>query len=484
MGRRRFLGRSAAALAGAGLAATWGLPLRARSLGSNEAVRIAVAGVRLRGTELADAFRAVPGVRVVAVCDPDRDLVAAAADKARYLGEAVTTCADFRRLLDDKGIDAVAIATPNHWHALMTVWACQARKDVYVEKPVSHTIREGRTMVEAARKYERIVQAGTQNRSDTGLREAVRYLEEGRLGKILLARGFDRPQRTGIGKVDGPQPVPASVDYDLFQGPAALLPLRRRRLHYDWHFFWATGDGDCGNRGIHTLDHVRWAIGARRPPARVVTIGGRFGWDDDGETPNMQVTYFDCEPVPIVYELAGLPARKGAEEMATYRGLRASMVIECEGGFFAGGRGGGSVHDKDGRRLRHFPGDSGVTHQANFVEAVRSRKREQLRAEILEGHLSTTFCHLANISWLTGRRCAPDEVRDEVAGNSVLAEACGRMVEQLRANEVELESDRLVLGLALAFDGERERFVGPGSEWANLYLGRTYRPPYVLPDEV
>jgi len=330
-------------LAGAGIISA--LPAAAWSgiSGSNVDLRVAVIGLQHRGSQLVDAFGKIDGVRVVAVCDADSHFIEREAEKLKAQGKKVQRHVDFRRILDDKTIDAVAIATPDHWHALMTVWACQAGKDVYVEKPVSHNLWEGRRMVEAARKYGRIVQAGTQNRSDVGLKQAARFLREGKLGKIRLARAFDYPRRTSIGKVDGPQPIPGTVDYNLFMGPAPLGPLMRKNLHYDWHFVWPTGTGDCGNRGVHELDQIRWMIGQEQLPPRVTSIAGRFGYEDDAETPNTQITWFDCRPVPILWELKSLPKHKGATQMDTFRGRRTSMIIECEQGYLTGGRGGATL---------------------------------------------------------------------------------------------------------------------------------------------
>jgi len=368
----------------------------------------------------------------------------------------------------------------------MAVWACQAGKDVYVEKPVSHTVWEGRQIVAAARKYKRIVQGGTQNRSCTGLREALAWLRTGPLGKLKLVRCFDFPQRKGIGKVTGPQPVPATVDYNLFQGPAPLVPLRRQEFHYDWHWFWDTGDGDCGNRGVHTFDHVRWFMGepARDLPPNVISIGGRMGWDDDGQTPNTQITLFDCKPVPILWEMMTLPKRLQAEHLQRIKGLWGSMIFEYEGGYFGGNRGGGRAFDKDGKQVKTFRGDSGVTHAANFIAAVRSRKSADLRAEVRQTHVSSAMCHVANVSYLVGHRRSPDEIRKAVAGSELLTESFDRLVKHLSINGVDPGKTPLTLGPRLTMDTKTERFTGDGSRWANMYHSRNYRPPFVLPEEV
>jgi len=484
MTRRDCLRRSLGALAGLGAGSVLPRGARAEVLGANGDIRVAVVGVQRRGRQLIEAFGKLPGVRVVAVCDADREFVDREVGKFSKRKEKVDGCADFRRLLDRKDIDALVIATPNHWHALMTVWACQAGKHVYVEKPVSHTMWEGRKMVQAARKYRRIVQAGTQNRSCTGLRQALAYVREGHLGKMKLARGFDYPARQGIGKVAGPQPVPRTVDYDLYQGPAPLRPLRRKRLHYDWHWFWETGDGDCGNRGVHTFDHIRWFLGRDGLPPRVISIAGRLGWDDDGQTPNAQIALFDYRPVPILWEMMTLPRRVRPGQVQRLKGMWGSMVLEFEGGYLAGHRGGAKVADRAGKLIRQFRGDGGVTHPENFVAAVRSRKPEDLRAEILEGHISTALCHLANISHLVGYRRPPEQIRKALADNRLLSESFQRLTRHVELNQVDPARTPLTLGPWLTVDTQAERLLGEAGKWANMYLSRTYRPPFVVPERL
>jgi predicted dehydrogenase len=485
--------KGAAFVSGAAVAS--GLPLRAwsKALGANDDVRVAVVGLggdvgTRRGAEHIDVFRGLEGVRVAALCDADRESLEREARKFTERNEKVNTYVDVRKLLEDKNIDAIVIATPNHWHSLLTVWACQAGKDVYVEKPVSHNIWEGRKAVEAARKYKRIVQAGTQSRSEAGLAEAFEYIKRGEIGKIVVARGFCYKRRPSIGKVDGPQPIPKSVDYDLWTGPAALEPLRRKNLHYDWHWVWPTGNGDIGNQGIHEMDMCRWALGQKGLSPKVMSIGGRFGYDDDGRTPNTQIAVFDYEPAPIVFEVRGLSRKKEDPIMDEYKGVRIGVVIECEGGYFAGGAGGGWVHDKDGNKVKQFVSDGGVGHQANFIKAVRSRKTSDLNADILEGHISSALCHMANISYRLGRLSSPDQIRETIKNQPKVLETFERFREHLSANEVDLSSERPVLGPWLQMDVKEERFVSKDEygigRWANELLRRGYRKPFVVPEKV
>jgi predicted dehydrogenase len=476
--RRDFVKGSMAA--GAALAVPF-----SRVLGANDDIRVAIAGFRGKGAQHIQVFRNLPGVRVVALCDPDTQILNREVKKFTDTSEKVDACTDVRRLLDDKNIDAVVTASPNHWHALITVWACQAGKDVYVEKPVSHNIWEGRKMIEATRKYERIVQSGTQNRSDIGLREAVKYIQQGNLGKILWAHGLWFKMRPSIGRVDGPQPVPPHIDYDLWTGPAPLEPLRRKNLHYDWHWVWATGNGDMANLGAHQIDDCRWALGQSCLPARVISLGGRFGYIDDGETPNTQLAIFDYKPAPIILETRGLPMKKGVRAMDHYRGIRSGNIIQCEHGYFAGGRGGGWVFDNQGKKIKQFKGDGGAGHQSNFIKAMRTRKKSDLNADIREGHISAALCHMANISYRLGSQSSPDKVKRTIQGSREGLKTFERFVLHLSANEVDLNKTPVVLGPWLSIDAAKERFVGDfPTRWANELLKRDYRTPFVVPEHI
>jgi len=390
---------------------------------------------------------------------------------------------DIRRILDDRNVDAVVIATPDHWHALQLVWCCQAGKDVYVEKPVSHNVWEGRRMVEAARKYNRIVQAGTQRRSDLGMHEIVQYLQEGNLGRIKLARCCCFGRRETLGRVSGPQPIPETVDYNLWTGPAPLEPLNRKQLHYDWRFFWDVGSGDLPNNGVHFLDLCRWIIGQDDLSAPVISVGGRFTWDDTGETPNTHIAYWDCKPVPILLELRNLPREQDDPAMDHYRGVRFGIVIDCEHGYLAGGW----AYDNQGSKIRQFRLDGGAGHQANFVKAVRSRNPGDLNADILEGYRSTALCHLANISHRAGGIASSRQIREALQGRDAMAEAFDRFEAHLAANRVDLSGACATLGPWLHYDPERGRIEGVESTAAliaNALLTRDYRTPFVMPERI
>lgn len=479
--RRQFLKRSA--LAGAG-AAVLG-PATARVLGANDTIRLAVVGVGGQGGNHVNYFQSIPGVQVVALCDADSNH---AEEKARLFknkyNAEVKTYLDVRDLLEDNSIDGITTATPNHWHSLVTIWACQAGKDVYVEKPVSHEIWEGRKMIEAARRYNRIVQTGTQKRSDEGLIEAFAFMREGNLGAIRWARGFCYKPRGSIGLVNGPQPVPETCNYNLWCGPADMHPLHRQRLHYDWHWVWNTGNGDIGNQGIHEMDLARWALGQNQLAPRVFSIGGRFGYEDDANTPNTLISYFDYQPAPLIFEVRGLPRKKGDNAMDHYRGTRIGVVVQCEDGYFVGGGGGGWVYDNNGQKIRQFRGEGGGGHHENFIKAVRSRKVSDLNADIVEGHLSSSLCHMGNISYRIGKQKSVDAIRSDIGDNAEMQDSFNRFLEHMEANEVDLTATPATIGPMLSMNAATERFSGEHSNWANMYLKRNYREPFVVPDKV
>jgi predicted dehydrogenase len=471
--RRDFVKSSVAA--GAVLA----MPF-SRVRGSNDDIRVAVVGIRNQGSNHINWFRNIGGVRVVAICDADKSFLDREEKKFKERNERVDTYVDYRKLLEDKSIDAIITASPNHWHALVTIWGCQADKDVYVEKPVSYNIWEGRKMVEAARKYNRIVQAGTQRRSDEGLQEAVEYIKEGNLGKIVIVYGIVYVRRGSIGKVDGPQPIPESVDYNLWCGPAPMAPLMRKNLHYDWHWVWPTGNGDFGNNGIHFTDICQWFLSKNTLPPRVMSIGGRFGYIDDGETPNTQIVFFDYKPAPIIFEVRGLPRAKGVSAMDAFRGTRAGVVVQCEDGYFVGGW----AYDNNGKKIKQFKITGGSGHHANFIKAVRSRKVSDLNADIAEGHLSSALCHMGNISYRLGKETSRDRVMEAIKGNKEMVDAFERFQEHLLVNGVDVKATPRILGPWLKIDAGNERFVGEFSEQANELLKRQYRGPFVVPEQV
>src|SRR5262245_3635967 len=467
-----------------------------RSGGPNDAVRLAVigmgattavGGVGGRGHQLIGRLREIPGVRIVALCDADEAHLDREVRAARDREGKVAAHTDLRRVLDDKTVDAVVIALPNHWHALATVWACQAGKDVYVEKPFSYDLWEGQQMVAAARKYGRMVQVGTQNRSSTLLRRVFDRLRGGELGSIRFAHALVYRARDGIGSVDAPTPPPRTVDYDLWCGPAPKKPLMRKQLHYEWHWFWDTGNGEVGNNGIHVMDVCRWALGQDQPPPRAMSIGGRFGFHDCGETANTHIALLDFRPAPLICEVRNVSVARGAAPMGKFRGQNKGIVIDCEGGYFAGDASGGAFFDRKGKQIQDIPDDGSsrsleATHLSNFVAAVRSRRAGDLAAEALQGHRSTACCHMANISHRLGKQTPPEAIRSAIGGDGELADAFDRCREYLRGNGVDLDPTPATLGPWVTYDAKQGRFVRDFADAANELSRRTYREPFVVPE--
>ncbi len=372
----------------------------------NDTVRMAVAGCGGRGSSHVSAWSSMPNVEIVALCDVDESHIA---DKLKGLEakgkRKPATYVDFRKMLEDKNIDAVSLATPNHWHTLQTIWACQAGKDVYVEKPCSHNVFESQQIVAVARKYDRIVQQGSQSRSSPALQEAVKRMADGELGDVYMARGLCYKWRDTIGHTPV-SPVPAGVDYDLWTGPAPLREFTKNRFHYNWHWMWDTGNGDLGNQGIHEVDIARWGLGVTHP-TKVSAIGGKYMFDDDQETPNtLSASYeFDVNGVTkmMTFEVrhwispheAGINGDKPGNTIGNqFYGSKGYLVIDNYNKYYS----------FLGKEQQPGPGATARDeHWANFIAAVRSRKRSDLNAEIEEGALSCNLMHLANISYRVGR---------------------------------------------------------------------------------
>jgi predicted dehydrogenase len=486
LARREFIKRTVLGAAGLGIAGTFSACTTAQSrsqvAGANETVRIAVVGLNRKGRGHVGDFRELPGVKVVALCDADTDVLARERSKFDERGESVKTFQNYQKLLEQKDIDAVIIATPNHWHTLMAIWALEAGKHVYVEKPVSHNVWEGRQLVSAAASSPLVVQAGTQKRSVEALTEAVSYIRAGNLGPIKVSRGFCYKRRKSIGWVDGPQPVPPSVDYNLWTGPAEMEPLMRERLHYDWHWVWNTGNGDLGNQGIHEVDIARWFLGDPAMPERVLSVGGRFGYVDNGETPNTQAIMFDYEEAPLLFEVRGLPISPEIDGMDNFKGIRIGVVVECEDGYFAGGGSGGWVYTNDGERIKAFDGDGGDKHAQNFIDAIRANDKSLANGVIEAAHISSALCHLGNISQRVGSEMETDEIAERISANADMTDAFERMMEHCARNKVDFDTTPAGLGAALKLDRANERFTGDLSEEANTMISRDYRPGFVVPD--
>jgi predicted dehydrogenase len=369
-------------------------------------------------------------------------------------------------------VDTVSIAAPNHWHALAAIWAMQAGKHVYVEKPVSHNVSEGRRIVQVAEKTGRLCQAGTQNRSDGALAAAGEFIRSGKLGDVTFARSIIYGGRGSIGP-RGMYEVPRQVDYNLFMGPAADVPLTRPNLHYDWHWDWNTGNGELGNNNIHYIDICRWMMGLKGLGDSVISVGGRLGYEDAGETPNTQMVVHTFGPVTVVQEVRGLKSDPFSEK------FRAGHVIHGTEGFIAES----SLFDPDGKFVRKFEGDK-ENHFANFIKAVRDDRREDLNADILEGHQSSALCHVGNISYRLGQPEAPEAIAGRLESYGLhedVPKTFARMAGHLRENGVDLERTRLTLGPLLRIEPGSEVFSDHRE--ANALLTREYRRPFVVPAE-
>ena len=453
-----------------------------RVLGANDRIRIAVAGLNGRGGEHVKQWLGQKGVELTYLIDPDNRVLAkrskSLADKAEP-----QTIQDARKALDDKNLDAISIATPNHWHALMTVWACQAGKDVYVEKPGSHNVHEGKAAVAAARKYNRIVQHGTQSRSDPKWRAMAEIVKSGRYGKLLISRGLvykwgaGPSTRGDIGLRPNKTP-PSELDFNLWLGPARQQPYHENLVHYRWHWFWDFGNGDIGNQGVHQMDIARWMIPGAILPKTAMSLGGRIGFKDQGQTASTQLAVFDFGGPQVIFEVRGFKSKlyPGAKDCDNVLHFEEGTV--ADGKFTPKGKTEGEPLPKV--EAERGPGSEGG-HFGNFIAAVRSHKTSDLNAPILEGHYSAALCHLANISYRLGE-AVPFNSRTKAFGDCKEAyESLARMEQYLaRKNGLKLDGLQYRLGRKLAVSAKTESFVDAPE--ANKLLTRPYRKPFAVPE--
>jgi predicted dehydrogenase len=445
--RRRFVQAAAAATA------------RFPVLGANDRVQLGIVGLGGRGADHMNYYsKLATDARIAAVCDVNQTARERAVALVQKLGgPAPKEYADMRAMFESREVDAVSVATPNHWHALSTIWACQAGKDVYVEKPATHNIYESRKVVEAARKYKRMVQVGSQSRSITHKMRAIQLLNEGIIGQIYHARALCFRRRFSIGHTPD-EPVPAGLDWDGFLGPAQMKPYSKNKFAYNWHWFWDTGNGDIGNQGVHEMDIALWGLGRSGWPVTVQSTGGKFVWQDDQETPNTQQAAFNFGDAEMTFEVRNLPTPP--EGLAPVRGPNyvgniffghAGYMVLDQAGFVvykstapnlsgeaARGAGAGRAERYEKAMEEKADGAETVPHMKNFLDAVRSRDHRKLTAEIEIGARAASFCHLANIAYRAGR--------------------------------------------TLRMDQSSGRFLGDAE--ANSLLTRDYRAPYVVPENV
>jgi len=469
----------AAAGIGAGFA-IGGTKSSGRVIGANDTVRIGVAGLHSRGGEHVHQFARMKGVEITYLIDPDTRTYGPrlAQIMVETLGKGTKpkTVQDVRQALDDKELDAISVATPNHWHSLITIWGCQAGKDVYVEKPCSHNIHEGRIAVEAARKYDRIVQHGTQNRSSDHWMQVAEIIKSGKYGKLLVSRGLCYKSRKSIGTKPTENP-PSALDFNLWTGPAPEHPFNTNLVHYNWHWFWDFGNGDIGNQGVHEMDKARWLIPGATLPKSVISLGGRFGYQDQGETANTQIAVFDYGDTQLIFEVRGL-------DTPEYLDQKVGNIAHLEEGTIAGNdfypKGGGKPEPLPKVELTDKkPGN----HFANFIDAVRSHKTSDLNAPILEGHYSSALCHLANISYRLGENVPFNSVSKAFGDNKEAYETLERMEEHLsKGNNLKLDDLTYRVGRKLHVNAQTESFVDAPE--ADKLLTREYRRPFVVPESL
>ena len=484
--RRAFLKRAAATAGVATGLTVAGTRASGQVQGANDVIRVGVAGIRGRGGGHIDSLAKIDGVQVTHLIDPDSRQFDKRVKQVEARGGNTPKCfQDIRKALEDKDLDAVSIATCNHWHSLITVWACQAEKDVYVEKPCSHNVLEGRRCVEAARKHKRIVQHGTQRRSTAQWARQIAAVASGKYGKLLVSKGYACKPRWSIGFKE-PKDPPEELDFDLWLGPAPQQPYHENLVHYNWHWFWDTGGGEIGNQGVHQMDIARWAIPGATLPKSVVALGGRWvngpEFKDQGQTPNMQLCVYDYGETLLVFEVRGLVGRKGKG------GERFPFKVTNEFYLEEGAIIGGQFYPKGKNKPEKLVEAEFTVHPGgnfgNFIDCVRSRKQEELNADILQGHYAAALCHLGNISYRMGQEVPFGQ---DPAGFPLECPQVRESLDTIKANlkaalDIDPDKAKYTLGPKLSFDPKKEKFLD--NPKADELLTRKYREPYLMPEEV
>ncbi len=450
---------------------------RHRVLGANETVRVGVAGIHGRGGSHIKSLQRIENVEVAYLIDPDSALFERRIKEIERLGGRKPTCVqDIREALEDDNLDAVSVATCNHWHSLITIWACQAGKDVYVEKPLSHTVHEGRIAADTARKHNRVVAYGT-SRGSLGDRIAA-LAKQGTYGRLLVSRGLCYKRRRSIG-FETPEDPPAELDFNIWVGPAPMQPFHKNLVHYDWHWFWDFGDGDIGNQGSHQTHAALHAIPGATMPRSVISIGGRFGYKDQGETANTQVAVLDYGGTLLIFEVRGL-------DSDDYYGEKVGNTFHFEEGVVAGR--GRKFYPKGGGEpepVAEAPEPERVSKSGsfgNFIQAVRERDTELFLWDLETAHWSSAVCHLGNISYRLGKEVPFGGKAKPFGYNQAANESFERMAEHLKDSGLQLEETTYRVGRMLKLDPEKEKFIGDPE--ANALLTRPPRPPFVVPERV
>jgi len=475
--RRQFLKGSLAA--GAALALPTTLSSQ-KVLGANEDVRLAIIGLGGQGNGLGNRFHGMDGVSIAALVEPDRERLEQAHDNVPEADAYV----DYRDALERDDIDAVVLAMTVHWHAPMAVYAMEAGKDVYVEKPFSHNTWESYQVLNAARNHDRICQVGTQQRSDPMQAQIKEFLDESDFGELQWIKIMRYGTRGSIGLRDEPMDPPDHVEYDLWLGPGQDEPIYRDDLQYDWHWDFNTGSGETGNWGPHVIDDA-YNIGLRDYgglPYRAVAAGGRLLWNDGGNTPNTVIHYFDTEVCPVTFEVRNMP------ETGNYRGVGTGYLLQFENGYYTGRRGGGEAYDADGNEIESFSGDAGGGHLANFIEAVREHDRTILNGEVETILPSITLCHMANVAYRVGELHQGEFTQDELHELASDFEGWSGQVESffehLDRNDIDTEDEDIRVTPVVEFDPETGYLAGDSDTEENrVFQRREYREPYVLEEQ-
>ena len=498
LSRRSFLKSSS--LAAASIVAG-GHALRApvaRAQDANSMLRVAVCGVKSRGRAHIDALLSVGGAEITHIVDVDPTYGGMACDAIeKRAGKRPKLVVDYRNVIETDEIDAITFATPNHLHALQAVESLLAGKHVYVEKPVSHNVWEGRQAVNAADKTGLMCQCGTQSRSSSSLQEAVAMVRDGAIGEIEYAIGTCYKPRMPIGQLDQPLQIDDRIDYDKWAGPAEKRELFRPELHYDWHWDWNTGNGDMGNQGIHQMDIARWFLGEMALSPGVQSIGGRLGYDDAADTPNTQ-TIIHRYAAPLVFETRGLPEsiehrpKWNGSHMDSYRGSKIGVIVQGSDGHavipsYTEAR----LYDADGNQTEKLSVKGGSEannrHFQNWLDAIAAGDRGMLNGDILEGHLSSALCHTGGISHRIGEKATDEQIRESLGQSEaphaeLFLDSYERMAAHLRRNEVAIDQPTLTLGPDLTMDPEAERFTGARADDANDLIRREGREGFVVPE--
>ena len=473
--RRNFL-----LTAGAGAASTVLLRPQGKlwAANVNEEINVGFISCGGRSNGLMRSFAKVEGVNIGAICDVDQSRI----DSTKQLHPGAKTFTDMRDMFADPEIDAVVVATCNHWHCLAAIWAMEAGKHVYVEKPLSHSQWEGEQTIAAARRYNKICQVGTQQRSDPMQAEIKKFLHEDKVfGAVKAARVNRYGVRGSIGKRDTPLPIEKNVNYDLWLGPALDQPLFRDRLHYDWHWDWNTGSGEMGNWGVHVLDDVRNNVfqDSVTVPKKIFGGGGRAIWNDAGQTPNVHFVYFDTGSIPVVIGISNISSEPGKRRDWKMPGPASGYIAYCEGGRLEGQRGKAKAIDRAGNVVREFKGDSGKAHQQNFIDAIRADDSSLLNADIQVGHDSTGWCNFANIADRMGTEF--DLADTAQIKQSTWRDTLKQFQDQLALSGMAIDDAPFKLSPMLSLN-EKGKFVGDDAAAANAFLKRQYREGYEVPE--